>query len=200
MRSKLRKDSKEHSSSPFEKGNLHHLESPPRPSQQGRAQSLGPARVLSFLGGEVPTPPYGVSSLVSRTNFQFLLPPPPSPSRSRAPELQLGLGPAPAAMATRNRTPLYRKYRDALRHVRSPAGAPSSSGGGGGGAGGGGGPVIEMASLLRSDRTYAPLSTDDPSASRCHNPPTPLASRLVPSLLGISEVASCDAKLRDGSC
>ncbi|PUZ62455.1 hypothetical protein GQ55_4G359000 [Panicum hallii var. hallii] len=63
-------------------------------------------------------------------------------------------------MATRNRTPLYRKYRDALRHVRSPAGAPSSSGGGGGG-----GPVIEMASLLRSDRTYAPLSTDDPSAS-----------------------------------
>ncbi|XP_062233749.1 syntaxin-43-like [Phragmites australis] len=64
-------------------------------------------------------------------------------------------------MATRNRTPLYRKYRDALRHVRSPAGAPSSSGGGGGG----GGPVIEMASLLRSDRPYAPLSTDDPSAS-----------------------------------
>ncbi|RLM54658.1 syntaxin-43-like isoform X1 [Panicum miliaceum] len=63
-------------------------------------------------------------------------------------------------MATRNRTPLYRKYRDALRHVRSPAGAPSSSGGGGRG-----GPVIEMASLLRSDRTYAPLSTDDPSAS-----------------------------------
>ncbi|CAN6166352.1 unnamed protein product [Urochloa humidicola] len=65
-------------------------------------------------------------------------------------------------MATRNRTPLYRKYRDALRHVRSPAGAPSSSGGGGGGSGG---PVIEMASLLRSDRTYAPLSTDDPSGS-----------------------------------
>uniref|UniRef100_A0A804MY34 t-SNARE coiled-coil homology domain-containing protein n=1 Tax=Zea mays TaxID=4577 RepID=A0A804MY34_MAIZE len=65
-------------------------------------------------------------------------------------------------MATRNRTPLYRKYRDALRHVRAPPGAPSSSGGGGGG----GGPVIEMASLLRSDRPYAPLSTDDPSASR----------------------------------
>ncbi|XP_062227886.1 syntaxin-43-like isoform X2 [Phragmites australis] len=65
-------------------------------------------------------------------------------------------------MATRNRTPLYRKYRDALRHVRAPSGAPSSSGGGGGG----GGPVIEMASMLRSDRTYAPLSTDDSSASR----------------------------------
>ncbi|CAD6341676.1 unnamed protein product [Miscanthus lutarioriparius] len=58
-------------------------------------------------------------------------------------------------MATRNRTPLYRKYRDALRHVRAPA--PSG--------GGGGGPVIEMASLLRSDRPYAPLITDDPSAS-----------------------------------
>ncbi|XP_066313567.1 syntaxin-43-like [Miscanthus floridulus] len=63
-------------------------------------------------------------------------------------------------MATRNRTPLYRKYRDALRHVRAPAGAPSSSGGGGGG------PVIEMASLLLSDRPYAPLSTEDPSGSR----------------------------------
>ncbi|KAK3131452.1 hypothetical protein QOZ80_6AG0506640 [Eleusine coracana subsp. coracana] len=64
-------------------------------------------------------------------------------------------------MATRNRTPLYRKYRDALRHVRAPAGAASPSGG----AGGSGGPVIEMASLLRSDRPYAPLSTDDPSGS-----------------------------------
>ncbi|PWZ20747.1 hypothetical protein Zm00014a_037192 [Zea mays] len=62
-------------------------------------------------------------------------------------------------MATRNRTPLYRKYRDALRHVRAPAGATSSS------CGGGGGPVIEMASLLRSDRPYAPLSIEDPSAS-----------------------------------
>ncbi|EES00084.1 hypothetical protein BDA96_03G025600 [Sorghum bicolor] len=67
-------------------------------------------------------------------------------------------------MATRNRTPLYRKYRDALRHVRAPSGAPSSSSGAGGGAGGGG-PVIEMASLLRSDRPYAPLSTEDPSGS-----------------------------------
>ncbi|AQK65014.1 Syntaxin-41 [Zea mays] len=62
-------------------------------------------------------------------------------------------------MATRNRTPLYRKYRDALRHVRAPAGATSSS------CGGGGGSVIEMASLLRSDRPYAPLSIEDPSAS-----------------------------------
>jgi syntaxin 16 len=92
-------------------------------------------------------------------------------------------------MATRNRTPLYRKYRDALRHVRAPPGAPSSSGGGGGG--GGGGPVIEMASLLRSDRPYAPLSTDDPSASRCHHlqlSTALLTSRLVSRTFGnISE-------------
>ncbi|KAI4997602.1 hypothetical protein ZWY2020_052944 [Hordeum vulgare] len=27
-------------------------------------------------------------------------------------------------MATRNRTPLFRKYRDALRHVRTPVGRP----------------------------------------------------------------------------
>ncbi|KAI4971714.1 hypothetical protein ZWY2020_002628 [Hordeum vulgare] len=27
-------------------------------------------------------------------------------------------------MATRNRTPLFRKYRDALRHIRTPAGRP----------------------------------------------------------------------------
>ena len=76
-------------------------------------------------------------------------------------------------MATRNRKPIYSKYRDALRHVRAPAG------------GGGGGPVIEMASLLRSDRPYAPLSTDDPSASRCHHPirlqhPSRISSGLCP--------------------
>ncbi|KAJ3672583.1 hypothetical protein LUZ60_007304 [Juncus effusus] len=63
-------------------------------------------------------------------------------------------------MATRNRTPLYRKYRDALRHVRSPSGESSSYGRDGG-------PVIELVStsLLRSDRPYAPLSTDDPGSS-----------------------------------
>lgn len=65
-------------------------------------------------------------------------------------------------MATRNRTPLFRKYRDALRHVRAPAGAPSSSSSS---SSPGGGPVIEMSSLLRHDRTYAPLSTDDPSSA-----------------------------------
>ncbi|KAK1279801.1 Syntaxin-41 [Acorus gramineus] len=63
-------------------------------------------------------------------------------------------------MATRNRTPLYRKYRDALRNVRVPSHSPS-------GGGGGAGPVIELVStsLLHSNRSYAPLSTDDPGSS-----------------------------------
>lgn len=67
-------------------------------------------------------------------------------------------------MATRNRTILYRKYRDALKSVRLPS--PSSAGGGGGG--GGRGPVIELstASLLNPNRSYAPLSTEDPGTSR----------------------------------
>lgn len=36
-------------------------------------------------------------------------------------------------------------------------------------------PIPEVASLLRSDLSYAPLSIDDTSASKCHahNPPTP---------------------------
>ncbi|XP_042433083.1 syntaxin-43-like [Zingiber officinale] len=69
-------------------------------------------------------------------------------------------------MATRNRTPIYRKYRDALRNVRTPSltslSGPSTSSSY---VGGGGGPVIELvsASLLRPDRSYAPLSTEDPS-------------------------------------
>ncbi|XP_058084139.1 tlg2p-like protein a isoform X2 [Magnolia sinica] len=70
-------------------------------------------------------------------------------------------------MATRNRTTLYRKYRDSLRTVRCPAisssssrSTPSSSAAGG--------PVIELAtsSLLPPNRSYAPLSTDDPGISR----------------------------------
>ncbi|KAA8545225.1 hypothetical protein F0562_020009 [Nyssa sinensis] len=67
-------------------------------------------------------------------------------------------------MATRNRTILYRKYRDALKSVRvttsSPLSlsSPSSSSGG---------PVIELAtsSLLHPNRSYAPLSTDDSGSS-----------------------------------
>ncbi|XP_057962659.1 syntaxin-43-like isoform X2 [Malania oleifera] len=69
-------------------------------------------------------------------------------------------------MAMRNRTILYKKYRDALKSVRAPAGSsplsssassPSTSGG----------PVIELVStsLLHPNRAYAPLSTDDPGSS-----------------------------------
>ncbi|GJY63434.1 syntaxin-43 isoform X1 [Tanacetum coccineum] len=54
-------------------------------------------------------------------------------------------------MATRNRTLIFRKYRDALKSVR----APSSSGGGG---------VIELG-LLKQNTNYAPLSTEDPGTS-----------------------------------
>ncbi|CAK9169002.1 unnamed protein product [Ilex paraguariensis] len=64
-------------------------------------------------------------------------------------------------MATRNRTFLYRKYRDALKSVRVPTGSsPSSSSSGG--------PVIELATttLLNQNRSYAPLSTEDPGTSR----------------------------------
>ncbi|KAF5740002.1 syntaxin-43-like isoform X2 [Tripterygium wilfordii] len=66
-------------------------------------------------------------------------------------------------MATRNRTIIFRRYRDALKSVRVPASssAPSTSSGGGG-------PVIEMAStsLLNPNRSYAPLSTEDPGNAR----------------------------------
>ncbi|KAM7272988.1 hypothetical protein ACFE04_027652 [Oxalis oulophora] len=65
-------------------------------------------------------------------------------------------------MATRNRTLIYRKYRDALKTVRAPS--PSSSAAL---SSTGGGPVIEMvsSSLLNPNRKYAPLSTDDPTIS-----------------------------------
>ncbi|KAK1430030.1 hypothetical protein QVD17_12490 [Tagetes erecta] len=61
-------------------------------------------------------------------------------------------------MATRNRTPLFRKYRDALKSVRAPSTLGSSSGGG---------PVIELANVgpFKQNRNYAPLSTDDPGTS-----------------------------------
>ncbi|GMP40036.1 hypothetical protein CsSME_00010643 [Camellia sinensis var. sinensis] len=61
-------------------------------------------------------------------------------------------------MASRNRTILFKKYRDALKSVRVPLGSsPSTSGG----------PVIELSttSLLNSNRSYAPLSTEDPGSS-----------------------------------
>jgi len=65
-------------------------------------------------------------------------------------------------MATRNRTLIFRKYRDALKSVRAPSSSspPSTSSPGG--------PVIELVStsLLNPNRSYAPLSTDDPGGSR----------------------------------
>ncbi|KAK4282539.1 hypothetical protein QN277_013901 [Acacia crassicarpa] len=62
-------------------------------------------------------------------------------------------------MATRNRTVLFRKHRDAVKSVRAPLSSSAS---------GSGGPVIEMVStsLLRSNQSsYAPLSTEDPGPS-----------------------------------
>ncbi|KAJ6918125.1 syntaxin-43 [Populus alba x Populus x berolinensis] len=67
-------------------------------------------------------------------------------------------------MATRNRTLIFRKYRDALKSVRVPSSSsPSTSSSGGGG----GGLVIELAStsLLNHNRKYTPLSTEDPGNS-----------------------------------
>lgn len=66
-------------------------------------------------------------------------------------------------MATRNRTFLFKRYRDALKSVRVPSGpsnALSSSSGGG--------PAIEMsnaAARIKQNRSYAPLSTEDPGTS-----------------------------------
>ncbi|ERN16822.1 hypothetical protein AMTRI_Chr02g221560 [Amborella trichopoda] len=58
-------------------------------------------------------------------------------------------------MATRNRTVQYKKHRDALRPIR--VSSPTSSGA----------LVIELenASLWNQNRSYAPLSTDDPGNS-----------------------------------
>ncbi|CAG7878311.1 unnamed protein product [Brassica rapa] len=60
-------------------------------------------------------------------------------------------------MATRNRTLLFRKYRNSLRSVRAPMTESKS----------GVGPVIEMAStsLLHPKRSYTPVSTEDPGTS-----------------------------------
>ncbi|KAL9378896.1 hypothetical protein Peur_027378 [Populus x canadensis] len=70
-------------------------------------------------------------------------------------------------MATRNRTLIFRKYRDALKSVRVPTSSSLSTSSVGGVGGSGGGPVIELAStsLLNPNRKYAPLSTEDPGNS-----------------------------------
>ncbi|KAL6142555.1 hypothetical protein ACLB2K_060834 [Fragaria x ananassa] len=59
-------------------------------------------------------------------------------------------------MATRNRTPLFRKYRDSLKSARAPLSLSAST------SSGGRGPVIELSSLVNQNRNYAPLSTEDP--------------------------------------
>lgn len=67
-------------------------------------------------------------------------------------------------MATRNRTLIYKRYRDALKTVRVPTStSPLQSSGKSSGSG----PVIELvnSSLLNPNRNYAPLSTDDPGNS-----------------------------------
>ncbi|CAI0459706.1 unnamed protein product [Linum tenue] len=80
-------------------------------------------------------------------------------------------------MATRNRTLIFRKYRDALKSVRIPT---SSS------YGRGGGPVIELVStsLLNPNRSYAPLSTEDPGNSSSKGA---LTVGLPPAWVDISE-------------
>lgn len=82
-------------------------------------------------------------------------------------------------MATRNRTILFRRYRDALKSVRVPAGSsPSSSGGRA---------VIELSttSLLNPNQSYTPLSTEDPGTSRYFHP----TGNFISSVL--SAFASC---------
>ena len=81
-------------------------------------------------------------------------------------------------MATRNRTLIFRRYRDALKSVRAPASSPMASTSSGGG--GGGGPVIELvnASLLHPNRSYTPLSTEDPGNSRSLTLPLSLSLSL----------------------
>ena len=62
----------------------------------------------------------------------------------------------------RNRTLIFRKYRDALKSVRIPVSSSAAA------TSSGGGPVIEMVStsLLHPNRSYTPLSTEDPGNSR----------------------------------
>ncbi|XP_058754351.1 tlg2p-like protein a [Vicia villosa] len=91
-------------------------------------------------------------------------------------------------MATRNRTPLFRKYRDALKSVRAPSisSPPSTSSGGG--------PVIELVStsLLNPNRSYAPLSTEDPGSSSkgLH----PITVGLPPAWVDVSEEISANVQ------
>ncbi|KAL1212779.1 Tlg2p-like protein a [Cardamine amara subsp. amara] len=86
-------------------------------------------------------------------------------------------------MATRNRTLLFRKYRNSLRSVRAPLSSSSLTG-----TQSGVGPVIEMASssLLNPNRSYAPISTEDPGNSS----KGAITVRLPPAWVDVSEEIS----------
>ncbi|XP_027934249.1 syntaxin-43-like [Vigna unguiculata] len=94
-------------------------------------------------------------------------------------------------MATRNRTLLFRKHRDALKTVRIPSiSLPQSTSS----RGGGGGPVIELVStsLLNPNRSYAPLSTDDPGNSS--RGPNAVNLGLPPAWVDLSEEISANVQ------
>ncbi|WVY98275.1 syntaxin-43 [Vigna radiata var. radiata] len=94
-------------------------------------------------------------------------------------------------MATRNRTLLFRKHRDALKAVRIPSiSSPQSTSS----HGGGGGPVIELVStsLLNPNRSYAPLSTDDPGNSS--RGPNAVNLGLPPAWVDLSEEISANVQ------
>ncbi|ESW16977.1 hypothetical protein PHAVU_007G199700 [Phaseolus vulgaris] len=93
-------------------------------------------------------------------------------------------------MATRNRTLLFRKHRDALKSVRIPSfSSPQSTS-----SRGGGGPVIELVStsLLNPNRSYAPLSTDDPGNSS--KGPNAINVGLPPAWVDLSEEISANVQ------
>ncbi|XP_020239549.1 syntaxin-43 isoform X1 [Cajanus cajan] len=93
-------------------------------------------------------------------------------------------------MATRNRTLLFRKHRDALKSVRAPSfSSPKSAA-----SSAAGGPVIELVStsLLNPNRSYAPLSTEDPgNSSRGQNA---ITVGLPPAWVDLSEEISANVQ------
>ncbi|KAH1037717.1 hypothetical protein AAZX31_20G224600 [Glycine max] len=93
-------------------------------------------------------------------------------------------------MATRNRTLLFRKHRDALKSVRVPSiSSPPFTA-----SGAGGGPVIELAttSFLNPNRSYAPLSTEDPGNSS--RGPNAITVGLPPAWVDLSEEISANVQ------
>ncbi|KAG2694691.1 hypothetical protein I3843_08G152700 [Carya illinoinensis] len=92
-------------------------------------------------------------------------------------------------MASRNRTIIFRRYRDALKSVRAPASSsPASSL-----TTSAGGPVIELVStsLINPNRSYAPLSTEDPGNSS----KGALTVGLPPAWVDVSEEIAANVQL-----